>query len=261
MKKQTIKSLGLALLALVASSSVAQAQTYQLPNVGFENWGDCGTSKYTMRNEDRKRPGSEPIGWSSQNTKFNGANRKSFCTKQTGNSTYAKLNNKRGGCTAAIVPYNSTLTVGSSWYTVGIHNVMLIDYEGADTNCGKAMDKYAQNGVYGGVDFVGKPDALAGSFMSESRNNGESCHVIAYLWSGTFSADVPAQLKCNESGGLINKTHTGVINTWMTLENEGHAFMSQMPSWTGRDQSNICKNLSYGNLIAYVDYSRNTTYG
>ena len=259
MKKQTIKSLGLALLALVASSSVAQAQTYQLPNVGFENWG-TGKSLFTSENTLRDRPGEEPTGWSSQNTKFVGANRKSFCTKQTGNSTYAKLNNKRGGCTAAIVPYNSTLTVGSSWYTVGIYSAV-INYEGANNACGKAMDKYAQNGVYGGVDFVGKPDALAGSFMSESRNNGESCHVIAYLWSGTFSADVPAQLKCNESGGLVNKTHTGVINTWMTLENEGHAFMSQMPSWTGRDQSNICKNLSYGNLIAYVDYSRNTTFG
>ena len=120
MKKQSIKSLGLALLALVASSSVARAQTYQLPNVGFENWGDCGTSKYTMRNEDRKRPGSEPIGWSSQNVTGKDASinyeTASLCENKSHVGSSVRVNNKKVGAFTKNIPYIGILSVGKSWY-------------------------------------------------------------------------------------------------------------------------------------------------
>ena len=252
MKKQTIKSLGLALLALVASSSVAQAQTYQLPNVGFENWGDCGTSKYTMRNEDRQRPGSEPTGWSSQNVTGRDANLKyetaSLCENKSHIGNSVRVNNKKVGALAKNIPYIGILSVGSSWYDFyySTKTIFKTVYEGSSYDGNN--NKYSQNGVYGGISFVGKPDAIAGSFWSNNRNG--NCHVIAYLWSGSFSNDVPANIDKNG------------VKSWYNFTNESHAFLSLMPNWAGRDQSNVCQNIntSNGKLIAYLDWTKDTTF-
>ena len=264
MKKQTIKSLGLALLALVASSSVAQAQTYQLPNVGFENWGDCGTSLYMQVEEQRQRPGSEPTDWSSQNVTTNGLGAKynfdNLCEKNTHNGNAVKANNKKVGTVQPNPwPMTGIISLASSWYTA----FKAGNYEAANgTACHNATNKLIQNGVYGGISFVGKPDALVGSFMSDHRAGNENCHIIAYIWRGSFSAEVPGVLECQETGTIFNRKHTGAIKSWKALENESHAFLSLMPNWAGRDQSNVCQNIntSNGNLIAYVDYSRNTTF-
>lgn len=69
MKKKVIAG-SLALLAVTAM----YAQTYQLPNVGFENWEKAGKSLSTFKSTSSEsefttidRSNSEPTSWSSSN--------------------------------------------------------------------------------------------------------------------------------------------------------------------------------------------------
>ena len=66
MKKKVIAG-SLALLAVTAM----YAQTYQLPNVGFENWEKAGKSWLTgyADTPTEQRPYNEPTDWNSSNVK------------------------------------------------------------------------------------------------------------------------------------------------------------------------------------------------
>lgn len=188
MKKKVIAS-SLALLAVTAM----HAQTYQLPNVGFENWEDAGKSWLTgyADTPTEQRPYTEPTDWNSSNVKCTAISFDLVKQQTLNGSKYAQaINTKVGSAISKYVPYVGALTLGETWYAI------FWDRTGTapDTGAGRKGNTYAQNGSYGGITFNGRPDALAGDFAITTRSNNEEAHAIAYLWSGSFSGSVPGKL-------------------------------------------------------------------
>ncbi len=157
MKKKVIAG-SLALLAVTAM----HAQTYQLPNVGFENWkGKCDATFFTENSSwDSNTPGNEPSSWYSSNIQFV-AYKAETVTKPESNSNFARITNLLTGATIPSVQRNGLLSLGQNWYTI----------YGSGTNLAwyNAANAFAQNGCFGGVEFTGRPDAIYGTFRKQEK--------------------------------------------------------------------------------------------
>lgn len=247
MKKKVIAG-SLALLAATAM----YAQTYQLPNVGFENWkGKCDATFFTENSSwDSNTPGNEPSSWYSSNIQF-GAYKAETVTKQSeSNSNFARITNLLTGATIPSVQRNGLLSLGQNWYTI----------YGRGTNLGgnNAANVFAQNGCFGGVEFTGRPDAIYGTFRKQEKNNKtEDFHLVAYTWTGTIKGDVPGALT---SSGSIFSGYTGKIKNWCTLENADRAIIGSVkPSIINE---NTVRNIDAknGNVIAWADYTESGSF-
>lgn len=250
MKKKAIAST-LALLAFTAVS----AQTYQLPNVGFENWESAGKSLLTADNSEQQRPGSEPVDWNSSNVKCTALSFSLVQEKTANNSKYAQIVNKKVGSAATkYVPYTGTLSLGNTWYTIWWN------WTGTapDTYAGKKGNQCAQNGSYGGIQFVGRPDALVGDFAITSRSDNENAHVITYLWTGTFTGEVPAELDYTGSG--LSSKGEGTIKSWKSIENVDRAIWSTIAPSIVTDKTVRNIDASNGSVIAYCDKAFSNTF-
>lgn len=238
-------------LALLAVTAM-HAQTYQLPNVGFENWkGKCDATFFTENSSwDSNTPGNEPSSWYSSNIQF-GVYKAETVTKQPeSNPNFARITNLLTGATIPSVQRNGLLSLGQNWYTIF----------GSGTNIGKnnAANVFAQNGCFGGVEFTGRPDAIYGTFRKQEKNNKtEDFHLVAYTWTGTIKGDVPGALT---SSGSIFSGFTGKIKNWCTLENADRAIIGSVkPSIINE---NTVRNIDAknGNVIAWADYTESGSF-
>lgn len=239
-------------LALLAVTAM-YAQTYQLPNVGFENWEKAKGILWTEKNQNQGQPGEEPQSWHSSNIKFAtgwaGSYQELVQKKSDNGKTYANVINKKSGQASSYIPTLGTLTIGNTWYAnsgdgyaVGGHRAI--------------NDKLAQNGTYGGLSFVGRPDAIVGDFQNYSSDS----HVIAYLWKGSFSGEVPATFD-DGATGIVIKKYNPTIKSWLKLENLDRAIWSQIdPSIvTSETVQNITKSEG-AEIIAYCDKAFNESF-
>lgn len=242
-------------LALLAVTAM-YAQTYQLPNVGFENWEKAKGILWTEKNKNQGQPGEEPQSWHSSNIKFATGWAGSYQElvqkiqkKSDNGKTYANVINKKSGQAISYIPTLGTLTIGNTWYAnsgdgyaVGGHRAI--------------NDKFAQNGTYGGLSFVGRPDAIVGDFQNYSSDS----HVIAYLWKGSFSGEVPATFD-DGATGIVIKKYNPTIKSWLKLENLDRAIWSQIdPSIvTSETVQNITKSEG-AEIIAYCDKAFNESF-
>lgn len=252
MKKKVIAG-SLALLAVTAM----HAQTFQLPNVGFEIWEDAGKSWLTgyADTPTEQRPYTEPTDWNSSNVKCTAISF-DLVKQQTlnGSNKYAQaINKKVSNAGSGYVPYVGSLTLGETWYAI------FWDWTGTapNTDPGKKGNTYAQNGSYGGITFNGRPDALAGDFAITTRNNNEEAHAIAYLWSGSFSGSVPGEL--SYTGRYFNPKE-GTIKTWKTIENVDRAIWGTINPSIITDKTIKDIDASKGKIIAYCDKAFNSTF-
>lgn len=102
-------------LALLAVTAM-YAQTYQLPNVGFENWkGKCDATFFTENSSwNSNTPGNEPSSWYSSNIQF-GVYKAETVTKQSeSNSNFARITNLLTGATIPSVQRNGLLSLGQN---------------------------------------------------------------------------------------------------------------------------------------------------
>lgn len=250
MKKKVIAG-SLALLAATAM----YAQTYQLPNVGFENWEDAGKSWLTGHADTptEQRPYNEPTDWNSSNVKCSAISFDLVKQQTLNGSKYAQaINTKVGSAISKYVPYVGALTLGETWYAI------FWDWSGTapDTNAGRKGNTYAQNGSYGGITFNGRPDALAGDFAITTRNDNEEAHAIAYLWSGSFSGSVPGEL--SYTGSWLNPKE-GTIKSWKKIENVDRAIWGTIDPSIVTDKTIKDIDASKGKIIAYCDKAFNST--
>lgn len=251
MKKKVIAG-SLALLAVTAM----HAQTFQLPNVGFEIWEKAGKSWLTgyADTPTEQRPYTEPTDWNSSNVKCTAISF-DLVKQQTlnGSNKYAQaINKKVSNAGSGYVPYVGSLTLGETWYAI------FWDWTGTapNTDPGKKGNTYAQNGSYGGITFNGRPDALAGDFAITTRNNNEEAHAIAYLWSGSFSGSVPGELSYT---GSYFTPKEGTIKTWKTIENVDRAIWGTIDPSIITDKTIKDIDASKGKIIAYCDKAFNST--
>lgn len=249
MKKKVIAG-SLALLAVTAM----HAQTFQLPNVGFENWEKAKGILWTEKNKNQGQPGEEPQSWHSSNIKFAtglaGSYQELVQKKSDNGKTYANVINKKSGQAISYIPTLGTLTIGNTWYAnsgdgyaVGGHRAI--------------NDKFAQNGTYGGLSFVGRPDAIVGDFQNYSSDS----HVIAYLWKGSFSGEVPATFDDGATGFVIKK-YNPTIKSWLKLENLDRAIWSEIdPSIVTSETVQKITKSEGAEIVAYCDKTFDNTFG
>lgn len=237
MKKKVIAG-SLALLAVTAM----HAQTYQLPNVGFENWEDAKGILWTEQNQNQGQPGKEPQSWHSSNIKYVTTTDELVQKKSDNGKTYANVINKKSGQLYNFIPTLGTLTLGNTWYaSCGNGNAK----DWTPDKYKSTNELYAQNGTYSGISFVGRPDAIIGDFQNYSSDG----HIIAYLWKGSFFGEVPASMKKKQ------------INSWLKLENLDRAIWSQIDKSivTSETVQNITKS-EEAEIIAYCDKAFNESF-
>ena len=164
--------------ALLLSLSAFTANAQQLPNVGFESWKTtCGTSRSISKDGkkvDVARPGVEPSEWNGSNVDQLGQKKPDLVTKVVDNSnTVVQLKNIYIGL--PIPGLGSTAPGFMNFGTPWVYASTTI--------------KDCDGGVFGGLSFNKKPDAIKGKYK-RTDSNSEDSHIIAYLWNGTYTSKI-----------------------------------------------------------------------
>lgn len=164
--------------ALLLSISAFTANAQQLPNVGFDSWKTtCGTSRSISKDGkkvDVARPGVEPSEWNGSNVDQLRQKKPDLVTKVVDNSnTVVQLKNIYIGL--PIPGLGSTAPGFMNFGTPWVYASTTI--------------KDCDGGVFGGLSFNKKPDAIKGKYK-RTDSNSEDSHIIAYLWNGTYTSKI-----------------------------------------------------------------------
>lgn len=180
------KILSFALLGLALSGNAQH-----LPNGNFTNWKTaCGKSYQSSTPAgERQRPDKEPESWngSSVNQQVMGIVKKETLVTQGSqdeNSWTVVLTNKFVGAFNIGSNAPAFINFGTPW-VYAVSNI---------NNC--------DGGVYGGMAFSSRPDAIKGRYKRTTGTEGEEdAHIIAYLWKGTFTSNIAA----SGTSGTVSK--------------------------------------------------------
>lgn len=188
-----------------------------LPNSGFDTWKTTNgeTTQTAGEGSSAVRPGTEPEGWNGSN--IHQVFDITDCVTKPDDGDYVKIANYN---MVQIIP--GYMTLGTPWVFVG------------GSGFGEMLElaKYGDGGSYGGTSFTYKPDAISLKYR-RTGGTGETSHVIAYLWSGTFKSGVPTSV-----------TSGGVYTYGREMEDVDRVVM-------GRQTENVSQT---GSLIASLDY-------
>lgn len=186
------------LTALLAAGGLTASAQY-LPNGDFEQWKTtCGKSDQTSINKYldtapfglATRPGVEPQDWNGSNvnqTVLNhNASSDALVTRQKeGDNSYVRL-----VCTKV----GAKIGQGSSAIEIKAEAPAFINFGIPWVYAVSSKDK-CDGGVYGGMPFSYKPDAIKGRYKRTPAAKAEKARIIAYLWSGTFKSFIPSGKK------------------------------------------------------------------
>lgn len=179
--------------ALLLSISAFTANAQQLPNVGFDSWKTtCGSSRSVNDKKEVVRPGVEPSEWNGSNVNQMGQTKPELVTKVVDNSnTVVQVKNIYVGITLPLLG----LEIGST--APGFINL------GTPWVYASTKIEDCDGGVFGGVSFDKKPDAIKGKYK-RTDSNSEDSHIIAYLWNGTYASKIGnvAQTKTEEQNDV-----------------------------------------------------------
>lgn len=179
------------LTALLAAGGLT-ASAQNLPNGDFQQWKTtCGKSDQTSLNNYYEsapfglatRPGVEPQDWNGSNvnqTVFNqNAHSDALVTRQ-GNAEnfYVRLVCTKVGVKLSTLDIKAEAPAFINFGTPWVYAV---------SNKSKC-----DGGVYGGMSFSYKPDAIKGRYKRTPAATKEKARIIAYLWSGTFKSSIPS---------------------------------------------------------------------
>lgn len=214
------------LTALLAAGGLTASAQY-LPNGDFQQWKTtCGKSDQTSPNFGSApaglatRPGVEPQDWNGSNV-----NQTVFSV----NASSDALVTRQGDTENFYVRLVCT--------KVGSHKLNILAEAPAFINFGTpwvyavSTKSKCDGGVYGGMSFSYKPDAIKGRYKRTPATKAEKARIIAYLWSGTFKSSIP-------SGNSKERTQDDV----------DRAIMGRVSGVTGD-----------GKLVASCDYGFETT--
>lgn len=173
------------LTALLAAGGLT-VSAQSLPNGDFQQWKTtCGKSDQTSPNFGSApaglatRPGVEPQDWNGSNvnqTVFNqNAHSDALVTRQgDAENFYVRLVCTKVGALGITAEAPAFINFGTPWvYAV-------------------SNKKKCDGGVYGGMSFSYKPDAIKGRYKRTPAATKEKARIIAYLWSGTFKSSIPS---------------------------------------------------------------------
>lgn len=195
-----------------------------VPFGDFEAWkNECGTTQQTgSGGGDRQRPGSEPEGWNGGSLNLGV---KLIATSDLKATLVEKASGINGTGTAVKMTNQSVSYWGNSMTFPGF-----VTYGNIWAWSGPTNFKNSDEGVYGGLAYTKRPDAVRGQFKRPIAS-GENAHIITYLWKGTFWSNI----------GAYDSPSTG-------FEDVDRAIMGHTQT-TGGD----------GQLIASCDYNFEST--
>lgn len=175
---------------LVAGGLTVSAQS--LPNGDFQQWKTtCGKSDQTSLNNYYEsapfglatRPGVEPQDWNGSNvnqTVFNkNAHSDALVTRQgDAENFYVRLVCTKVGVKLGTFDIKAEAPAFINFGTPWVYAV--------------STKSKCDGGVYGGMSFSYKPDAIKGRYKRTPAATKEKARIIAYLWSGTFKSSIPS---------------------------------------------------------------------
>lgn len=179
------------LTALLAAGGLTASAQY-LPNGDFQQWKTtCGKSDQTSINNYYEsapfglatRPGVEPQDWNGSNvnqTVFaQNAHSDALVTRQ-GNAEnfYVRLVCTKVGVKLVTWEIKAEAPAFINFGTPWVYAV--------------STKSKCDGGVYGGMPFSYKPDAIKGRYKRTPAAKAEKARIIAYLWSGTFKSSIPS---------------------------------------------------------------------
>lgn len=255
MKKKVIAG-SLALLAVTAM----HAQTYQLPNVGFENWEDAKGIIHTSNGNALSTSGKCPTSWFVPNIAYSGDVSSLNATSSTANDVNLKNIQFGRGFASHYIPILGTLSLGQSWYAS--YGDGTSDWAAKPDNYLNPL--YAQNGTFGGISFNGRPDAIYGDIKVDTRKNGELAHFITYIWKGTYSGEVPSSFDCDKKTflGIVTSCSNPRITGWHAFENLDRAIWSEIdPSIVTSETVQKITKSEGAEIVAYCDKTFDSTFG
>lgn len=233
------------LTALLAAGGLTASAQY-LPNGDFEQWKTtCGKSDQTSINKYldtapfglATRPGVEPQDWNGSNvnqTVFaQNAHSDALVTRQ-GNAEnfYVRLVCTKVG--VKLVTWDikaeapAFINFGTPWvYAVSSKN-----------KC--------DGGVYGGMPFSYKPDAIKGRYKRTPAATKEKARIIAYLWSGTFKSSIPS----GESTRMQDDVDRAIMGRVSGVTGDGKLVASCDYGFE------TTKNNDWEEIIVPIDYKR-----
>lgn len=178
------------LLTVLLAAGGLTASAQSLPNGDFQQWKTtCGKSDQTSPNFGSApaglatRPGVEPQDWNGSNvnqTVFaQNAHSDALVTRQ-GNAEnfYVRLVCTKVGVKLGTLDIKAEAPAFINFGTPWVYAV-------SDKN-------KCDGGVYGGMSFSYKPDAIKGRYKRTPAATKEKARIIAYLWSGTFKSSIPS---------------------------------------------------------------------
>lgn len=179
------------LTALLAAGGLT-ASAQNLPNGDFEQWKTtCGKSDQTSLNNYYEsapfglatRPGVEPQDWNGSNvnqTVFNqNAHSDALVTRQgKAENFYVRLVCTKVGVKLGTLDIKAEAPAFINFGTPWVYAV--------------STKSKCDGGVYGGMSFSYRPDAIKGRYKRTPAATKEKARIIAYLWSGTFKSSIPS---------------------------------------------------------------------
>lgn len=231
------------LTALLAAGGLT-ASAQSLPNGDFQQWKTtCGKSDQTSPNFGSApaglatRPGVEPQDWNGSNvnqTVFaQNAHSDALVTRQ-GNAEnfYVRLVCTKVGVKLGTLDIKAEapafINFGTPWvYAVSSKN-----------KC--------DGGVYGGMPFSYKPDAIKGRYKRTPAATKEKARIIAYLWSGTFKSSIPS----GKSTRMQDDVDRAIMDSVSGVTGDGKLVASCDYGFE------TTKNNDWEEIIVPIDYKR-----
>lgn len=183
------------LTALLAAGGLTASAQY-LPNGDFEQWKTtCGKSDQTSINKYldtapfglATRPGVEPQDWNGSNVNqtvfgYNASSDALVTRQKEGDNSYVRL-----VCTKV----GAKIGQGPGAIEIKAEAPAFINF-GTPWIYAVSSKNKCDGGVYGGMPFSYKPDAIKGRYKRTPAATKEKARIIAYLWSGTFKSSIPS---------------------------------------------------------------------
>lgn len=183
------------LTALLAAGGLTASAQY-LPNGDFEQWKTtCGKSDQTSINKYldtapfglATRPGVEPQDWNGSNVNqtvfgYNASSDALVTRQKEGDNSYVRL-----VCTKV----GAKIGQGLGAIEIKAEAPAFINF-GTPWVYAVSSKNKCDGGVYGGMSFSYKPDAIKGRYKRTPAAKAEKARIIAYLWSGTFKSSIPS---------------------------------------------------------------------
>lgn len=183
------------LTALLAAGGLTASAQY-LPNGDFEQWKTtCGKSDQTSINKYldtapfglATRPGVEPQDWNGSNVNqtvfgYNASSDALVTRQKEGDNSYVRL-----VCTKV----GAKIGQGLGAIEIKAEAPAFINF-GTPWVYAVSSKNKCDGGVYGGMPFSYKPDAIKGRYKRTPAATKEKARIIAYLWSGTFKSFIPS---------------------------------------------------------------------